>query len=47
MTFSASGQIGASKGLFVDRSHNMLHPQNLIQIVFGENVSEDVCACGF
>ena len=42
MAFSAFGQIGASEGLLVDGSHDMLHPQNLVQIGFGENILDDV-----
>ena len=47
MALSASGQIGASEDLLVDRPHNMLHAQNLVQIVFGEDISDDMRAGRF
>lgn len=47
MALSASGQISASEDLLVDRPHNMLHAQNIVQIVFGEDITDYTCAGRF
>ena len=41
MTFSASGQIGAPEDFLVDGSRSMLYPQDLVQVLFGEDFLDD------